>query len=50
MECQSWYREEDGRIVANWPGYMREYEQRTRSLDPAEFALVDAPVTEPQPA
>src|SRR3954464_5757484 len=48
--CQSWYREEDGRIVANWPGYMREYEQRTRVLDPAEFAPVDAPVTEPQPA
>jgi cation diffusion facilitator CzcD-associated flavoprotein CzcO len=43
--CQSWYREEDGRIVANWPGYMREYEQRTRVLDPAEFALVEAPVT-----
>src|SRR6185503_15282918 len=35
--CQSWYREEDGRIVANWPGYMREYEERTRVLDPAEY-------------
>jgi len=43
--CQSWYREEDGRIVANWPGYMREYEERTRVLDPAEFALVAGPVT-----
>ena len=41
--CRSWYREEDGRIVANWPGYMREYEERTRRLDPAEFALVAAP-------
>ena len=24
-ECDSWYRDEQGRIVANWPGYMREY-------------------------
>ena len=23
--CDSWYRDEQGRIVANWPGYMREY-------------------------
>ena len=45
--CDSWYREEDGRIVANWPGYMREYEERTRVLDPAEFALVEAPVAVP---
>jgi cation diffusion facilitator CzcD-associated flavoprotein CzcO len=38
--CDSWYRTDDGRIVANWPGFMREYEQRTRQLDPAEFTLV----------
>jgi cation diffusion facilitator CzcD-associated flavoprotein CzcO len=42
--CESWYREEDGRIVANWPGYMREYEEATRVLDPGDFALVEAPV------
>ena len=24
-QCDSWYRNEDGRIVTNWPGYMREY-------------------------
>ncbi len=24
-QCDSWYRDERGRIVANWPGYMREY-------------------------
>ena len=33
MDCDSWYRDEDGRIVANWPGYMREYLQQTESLD-----------------
>ncbi len=35
--CDSWYRDEDGRIVANWPGYMGEYVERTRTLDPAEY-------------
>jgi len=37
LDCQSWYRDENGRIVANWPGYMREYVERTRTLDPDEF-------------
>jgi cation diffusion facilitator CzcD-associated flavoprotein CzcO len=36
-ECDSWYRDEGGRIVANWPGYMREYLQRTRDFDPGEY-------------
>jgi cation diffusion facilitator CzcD-associated flavoprotein CzcO len=35
--CDSWYRDEHGRIVANWPGYMREYEEQTRVLDSAHF-------------
>jgi cation diffusion facilitator CzcD-associated flavoprotein CzcO len=35
--CHSWYQDEDGRIVANWPGYMREYVERTRTLDPSEY-------------
>ena len=34
-------RRPDGRIVANWPGYMREYFERTRELDPAEFELLE---------
>jgi cation diffusion facilitator CzcD-associated flavoprotein CzcO len=36
-ECNSWYRDEGGRIVTNWPGYMFEYVGRVRELDPAEF-------------
>jgi hypothetical protein len=39
-ECDSWYRNRAGRIVANWPGYMSEYAQQTRTLDPAQFILV----------
>jgi cation diffusion facilitator CzcD-associated flavoprotein CzcO len=45
--CDSWYRDATGRIVANWPGYMREYEARLRTLDPSEFAFVPAPERSP---
>ncbi len=33
-ECDSWYRDETGRIVTNWPGYMREYEAGDRDDRP----------------
>ena len=45
--CDSWYRNRDGRIVANWPGYMSEYAQRVRVLEPGEYELVPAPAREP---
>ncbi|MEO8967954.1 MAG: NAD(P)/FAD-dependent oxidoreductase [Solirubrobacteraceae bacterium] len=38
-ECDSWYRNESGRIVANWPGYMREYAQRTETFEPSEYVF-----------
>ena len=41
--CDSWYRDATGRIVANWPGYMREYEDLVRTLDPSEFNFVPLP-------
>jgi hypothetical protein len=31
----------DGRIVANWPYYMRDYFQRTRTFEPAEFEFLE---------
>jgi cation diffusion facilitator CzcD-associated flavoprotein CzcO len=37
-QCDSWYRNPDGRVIANWPRYMRDYVERTRVLDPSEFA------------
>ena len=40
--CDSWYRDEGGRIVANWPGYMREYLEATRTFDPDEYAFTPA--------
>jgi cation diffusion facilitator CzcD-associated flavoprotein CzcO len=39
-QCDSWYRNEAGRTIANWPFYMRTYLQRTRTLDPSEFELI----------
>lgn len=41
-QCDSWYRDESGRIVTNWPGYMREYEELTERLDPDEYELIGA--------
>ena len=38
--CDSWYRDDSGRIVTNWPGYMREYLAETRRVDPAAFERV----------
>jgi cation diffusion facilitator CzcD-associated flavoprotein CzcO len=43
MDCDSWYRDEHGRIVTNWPGYMREYLAQTRRLDTAEYTFAPAP-------
>jgi cation diffusion facilitator CzcD-associated flavoprotein CzcO len=45
-QCDSWYRDERGRIVANWPGYMREYLLQTRRLQASEYrflALAERP-------
>lgn len=37
--CDSWYRDDTGRIVTNWPGYMREYDERTRRVEPADYVF-----------
>jgi cation diffusion facilitator CzcD-associated flavoprotein CzcO len=39
--CDSWYRDDAGRIVANWPGYMREYMAHTRAIEPADYRFVE---------
>jgi cation diffusion facilitator CzcD-associated flavoprotein CzcO len=40
LQCSSWYRNPDGRVIANWPGYMSGYARRTRTLDPGEYRLL----------
>lgn len=39
LTCNSWYRSDTGRIVANWPGFMREFEERASAIEPSEFVL-----------
>jgi cation diffusion facilitator CzcD-associated flavoprotein CzcO len=46
-QCDSWYRDENGRIVANWPGYMRDYLEQTAQLDAADYRF--APLPKPAP-
>ncbi len=46
-QCDSWYRDEHGRIVTNWPRYMRDYEERVRVLDPSEYEFVEVPTRAP---
>jgi cation diffusion facilitator CzcD-associated flavoprotein CzcO len=40
MTCESWYRNAEGRIVTNWPLYMRDYESSVEHLDPTEFSFL----------
>jgi cation diffusion facilitator CzcD-associated flavoprotein CzcO len=42
-ECDSWYRDRDGRIVANWPGYMREYLAQASRLDAGQYRFAPVP-------
>jgi cation diffusion facilitator CzcD-associated flavoprotein CzcO len=38
--CDSWYRDERGRVIANWPGYMREYFEQTRTLRASDYRFL----------
>jgi cation diffusion facilitator CzcD-associated flavoprotein CzcO len=49
-QCDSWYRDESGRIVTNWPGYMREYAAAARMLDPEHYELIALPDRDATPA
>ena len=37
-QCDSWYREANGRITTNWPGLVQEYRDRTAAFDRTAFA------------
>jgi cation diffusion facilitator CzcD-associated flavoprotein CzcO len=39
-DCDSWYRDGEGRIVANWPGYMREYRAAVEEIHVSDFDLI----------
>lgn len=38
-QCRSWYRAENGRIVALWPGFTAEYVKAVRRPDAAAYEL-----------
>lgn len=48
LDCDSWYRDQTGRIVTNWPGYVSEYLAAVKTIDAADFAL--KPAAAPMPA
>jgi cation diffusion facilitator CzcD-associated flavoprotein CzcO len=37
--CASWYRDDGGRVTTNWPGLVREYQQRTAQVDWADLEV-----------
>ncbi len=41
-DCDSWYRDAEGRIITNWPGYMRDYLAAVQELKPDDFDLIQA--------
>ncbi|HZU40635.1 MAG TPA: NAD(P)/FAD-dependent oxidoreductase [Solirubrobacteraceae bacterium] len=49
-DCNSWYRDQSGRIVTNWPGYMGEYADRVRVFDPGEYERLPLPELAPAAA
>ncbi|GAB3572515.1 NAD(P)/FAD-dependent oxidoreductase [Amycolatopsis endophytica] len=38
--CSSWYRNEAGRIVNNWPGTVTQYRLRTRALELGDYRAI----------
>jgi cation diffusion facilitator CzcD-associated flavoprotein CzcO len=46
-QCDSWYRDQQGRIVANWPGYMREYLEQAKELSVSDFEFQPLPERAP---
>ncbi len=44
VDCDSWYRAPsptgEGRIITNWPGYMRDYLAAVKELKPTDFDLI----------
>lgn len=41
-DCDSWYRNGEGRIITNWPGYMRDYHAAVKQIQPNDFDLIPA--------
>ncbi len=40
LECDSWYRNQSGRIVTNWPGYMGDYAAQAADVRPDDYEFL----------
>ena len=45
--CASWYQTPGGRVTTNWPGQVREYRERTKTFEPADYGVGSRPALEP---
>ncbi len=41
-DCNSWYKNEAGKITNNWPSYTWKYRRQMKTPDFSEFELIDA--------
>lgn len=48
-QCRSWYRLDNGRVFAIFPGYTREYVNAVRQPDPTAYAFDVLPPSDPLP-
>lgn len=38
-DCDSWYKNESGKVTNNWPDFTYVYEEATQSIDPDDYAF-----------
>lgn len=42
--CNSWYRDEEGRIVTNWWGTVTAYRQQATHFNPEDYEAIESPI------
>ena len=38
-DCDSWYKNESGKVTNNWPDFTYTYEEATKKVDPDDYAF-----------
>ncbi|HCQ82744.1 MAG TPA: hypothetical protein DIT66_07955, partial [Rhodobiaceae bacterium] len=38
-DCDSWYKNESGKVTNNWPDFTYVYEEATQRLNPDDYAF-----------
>ena len=39
LDCDSWYKNESGKVTNNWPDFTYVYEEATQNIDPNDYAF-----------